>query len=211
MAVIDLLFPIVGESLPTDHAYGLYSALSRIVTSLHSSAGRIQVGPIRGRYSGQGLLQLEPRRSCLRLRLPLEEIPAVLPLAGKPLQVLGHTIHLGVPQVSALVPAPVLIARLVTIKGFTEPTPFLGAVRRQLDALGVAGVPSVPLIPHGIHQGQPRRHVVRVKEKRVVGFTLQVTHLTGEHSVTLQQEGLGGRRRMGAGFFVPMRNAEVES
>jgi CRISPR-associated protein Cas6 len=47
--------------------------------------------------------------------------------------------------------------------------------------------------------------VLRIKEKRVVGFPLRVTGLTAEESITLQEQGLGGRSKMGCGFFMPTR------
>jgi CRISPR-associated endonuclease/helicase Cas3 len=77
------------------------------------------------------LLHLDARFSRLRLRLAPEEIPLVLQLAGKGLDVGGHRLRLGVPQVRSLVSTPTLVARLVTIKGFTEPGPFLEAVRHH--------------------------------------------------------------------------------
>jgi CRISPR-associated protein Cas6 len=123
--------------------------------------------------------------------------------------VAGHRIRLGVPQVRALVPAPSLVARLVTIKGFTEADPFLQAARRQLDALGVAAELSIPGIGRGRHAGKLRRHVLQIKERRVVGYTLQATHLTAEGSLRLQERGLGGRRRMGCGFFAPVKRVGV--
>ena len=39
------------------------------------------IGPIAGQYQGQGVLHLQQDRSHLRLRLPTELIPAILPLA----------------------------------------------------------------------------------------------------------------------------------
>jgi CRISPR-associated protein Cas6 len=165
------------------------------------------IGPIAGQYIGNGLLQVDPRRSRLRLRLAPEKIVAVLPLAGKSLVVGEHSIRLGVPFVRALIPTPNLVARLVTIKGFTEPAVFLEAARRQLQTLDIKGEPGIPLIVNGTHEGQPRRHVLRIKDKTVVGFSLQVTGLTAEESIKLQEEGLGGRRKMGCGFFVPLRSS----
>jgi CRISPR-associated protein Cas6 len=117
----------------------------------------------------------------------------------------------GVPRVRSLIPAPALIARIVTIKKFITPAPFLEAVRRQLDALGIAGEAQLPLTKVGKRQGTPHRHVIRIKGKQVVGFAVQVAGLTADESIRLQEHGLGGRRTMGAGFFVPRRHPELES
>lgn len=202
--MIDLAFPLLGPSLPTDHGYELYGALSRLLPALHDGLA-CRVGPVRGTYAGGGLLHLDQRHSRLRLRLAPEGIVQVLALAGRAIEVTGHHLRIGVPQVSALVPATALAARLVTIKGFTEPAGFLAAARRQLDALGVAGTAGIPLVETGTHEGKPRRRVLRIKDKKVVGFPLRVTGLTADESIRLQESGLGGRSKMGCGFFLPVR------
>src|SRR5437773_1759633 len=159
---VDLHFPVVGTSLASDHGYDLYAALARLVPRLHEETCKIRIGPIRGAYAGNGLLHLDTRYSRLRLRLTAEEIPLVLQLAGKCLEVGGHRLRVGVPQVRSVIPAPNLVARLVTIKGFTEAGPFLEAARRQLVAMGIRSEPSVPQAIAGPRAGQSRRRVIRV-------------------------------------------------
>ena len=216
MPMINLYFPVLGESLPTDHGYALYGSLSRVLPALHAVESPVLIGPVLGDYTGNGTLRLNDRRSFLRLRLPAEQIAIVLPLAGKSLEIDGHRLRLGVPRVMPIIPAPALIARLVTMKkshrqdhartrDYMEPDPFLDAVRRELLKQGIHGEPAIPLVARGPHQGKPRRHILHIRDRQVVGFTLQVTALTAEESVRLQEQGLGGRKRMGCGFFVPMR------
>src|SRR5438132_14379282 len=123
MPLIELHFPVLGSTLPADHGYALYSALSRMIPQVHEDHA-VSIGPIGGQYVGNGRLQIDSRRSHLRLRLAPENIAAVLPLAGKSLVIGDHSIRIGVPFVRALVPAANLVARLVTIKGFTEPPAF---------------------------------------------------------------------------------------
>jgi CRISPR-associated protein Cas6 len=202
---VNLYFPVLGTTLPTDHGYALYGALARALPPLHEAEARVLVGPILGRYVGDKTLQVEPKWSNLRLRLPAEDIGKVLPLAGKALEVDGHKIRVGVPRVMALEPAPTLMARVVLIKGFKEPEPFLEAVRRQLNALGTSAEASIPLVQGGPQQGKPRRHVVTVKGQRLVGFTVALTGLQPKQSIAVQERGLGGKHRMGCGFFVPVK------
>jgi CRISPR-associated protein Cas6 len=204
MRTIELHFPALGPALPSDHGYGLYAALARVLPQLHEDTCAIRIAPIRGSYTGNGSLKLDPRFSRLRLRLDADQIPLLLALAGKNIDVDGHGLRLGVPQVRSLVPAPNLVARLVTIKGFTEPGPFLDAARRQLDALRVSNQAAIPQVLEGPRAGQPRRRIVRVKDKRVVGFPVIVSELTAEESIRLQESGLGGRGKMGCGFFGAM-------
>src|SRR5436853_7013141 len=98
---VELHFSVLGIAIPADHGYGLYGGLSRLAPELHGEPCRLRVGPIRGSYAGQGVLQLVPNASRLRLRLPAESIPLALPLAGKPLLIGGHKVRLGGPQVPA--------------------------------------------------------------------------------------------------------------
>jgi CRISPR-associated protein Cas6 len=190
MPSIDLAFRLTGSTVPVDHGYALYAALSRIAPELHADQ-ELGVHPIRGVYGGEGKLYLSDL-SRLILRLPDERIRTYLKLAGKQLEVDGHVIQVGVPEVRGLLPVASLRTRLVTIKGFMEEATFVEAAQRQLASLGVAGE---------LHGGA--RRTFRVRDKQVVGFEMGITGLTAEESLTLQEKGLGGRRRMGCGVFVP--------
>ena len=190
MPSIDLAFRLTGSAVPVDHGYALYAALSRILPEIHA-AKDVGVQPIRGVYSGNGTLHLADF-SRLILRLPDEQIRAYLKLAGKKLSVDDHPLSVGVPEVRTLRPVVRLRARLVTIKGFLQEDEFLAAAKRQLEQLGIKGQ---------AHIGT--RRTFRVRDKQVVGFEMGVTQLTAEESLTLQEQGLGGRRKMGCGVFVP--------
>jgi CRISPR-associated protein Cas6 len=194
--VVDLFFHIQGKEVPVDHGYTLYSAISRILESgdenkwLHN-ADNVGLLPIRGHYAGQGKLMLD-QHARFGLRLPVNLIPKVLRLAGKRLDVDGEALRVGVSTTSALIPAPVLYAHIVTTKNGEDEHRFDAEIQRQLDALGIKGKPT---------RG-PRR-IVTIKDKKVVGYSLLVSELTAEESIRLQEQGLGGRRKMGCGVFVP--------
>lgn len=225
MPLIELHFPVLGTEIPSDHGYALYGAVSRLVPKLHAHEMPLRIGPIRGSYVGNGKLRLEPRQARLRVRFRPDDLPMLLPLAGKSLDLDGHIVRLGVPNVSALVPAPNLIARMVVIKAsspktdpsdkgsrdrqktkrYQEPAEFLQAVRRELDRNDIHADADLPIYETGPHAGQPRRHVLRIHGKTIVGFTVMVQGMTAEESLELQEHGLGGRAKMGCGFFVPMR------
>ena len=190
MPIVDLVFRLRGSTIPVDHGYALYAAINRLVPEIHD-AREIGVQPIRGVYGGDSMLHLAVF-SRLILRLPDDQIRTYLKLAGKRLDVDGYSLHIGVPNARSLRPVASLRARLVTIKGFMNEGPFLEAAKRQLQSLGVAGEAILG-----------ERRTFRVKEKQVVGFEVAVTGLTAEESLTLQEKGLGGRRRMGCGVFVP--------
>ena len=66
----------------------------QLVPKLHTHEMPLRIGPIRGTYAGKGMLRLEPRGSRLRIRLQPDDLPAVLPLAGKSLDLDGHALRL---------------------------------------------------------------------------------------------------------------------
>jgi CRISPR-associated protein Cas6 len=199
--VIDLSFAVRGTTIPLDYGYALFSALSRVVPGLHGDR-RVGVHPIRGVRLRPRLLTLVPQ-SRLRLRIPSEEIAPYLALAGARLDLEGAGLSVGMPRAESLRPAASLASRLVTIGHLTEPGPFLESIRRQLTSLGVAAEPSLVPDPSPARAGEPTRRILRIKGRRIVGFGLRIDGLTAEESLVVQENGLGSRRRMGCGVFVP--------
>jgi len=189
---VDLSFRLAATLAPLDHGYALFGGLCRILGDLHG-APWLAVHPLSGTPRPDGLLALNAHRG-LRLRLDPAQIPRVLPLAGKSMELDGHVLRIGVPTIGALQPAPALAARLVVIKGFAEPEPFREAVRRQLEAMAVQARVEVG-----------RRRVVRIGGDTVVGFGVTLHDLSEEGSLRVQYAGVGGRQRMGCGIFDPMR------
>src|SRR5262245_61907702 len=141
MGYVELRFPLSGTTLSTDHGYALFAAISRIIPETHD-ADWLAVATLKGAASGDGTLQLDPQ-AALKIRLPEDRIPLLLKLVGQRLDVDGHTIRLGAPQIQLLRPSPTLYARAVTIKGYMESEPFLEAVQRKLDGSGLRGEPVV--------------------------------------------------------------------
>jgi CRISPR-associated protein Cas6 len=177
--------------------------LCGIVPEAHANR-RLGVHPIRGRRDAPGLLTLLPG-SRLRLRVPSEEIAPYLAVAGSMLDLGGHRVRVGIPAVESLTPSARLASRMVTIRNALDPERFLDSVRREMEAISIVGLPTLVPVPvtAASHAGEPTRRVVRVCGKRVVGYALRVAGLTAEESIRLQENGLGGRRRMGCGVFVP--------
>lgn len=202
MPVIDLAFVVVGRTIPLDHGYALFGALSRVVPALHGDR-TIGVHPIRGHQTAPGVLSLT-EASRLRLRLPSEQVASYLAIAGTELDLDGHRFRVGIPRAESLVPAARLASRLVTFRNAVDAGRFEDDVRRELDTLGIAGEPTLVPSPRAGFEGQPIRRVLQIKGKRVIGYALRVNGLTADESLTLQEAGLGGRRRMGCGVFVPI-------
>ena len=183
--------------LPTAHA-----AVRQAFQPDSHDADGYGIHPIRGRQLGGRTLQLT-EHSRLVIRTDADEIARFLPLAGKQLRLLDRTLRIGVPQVRSLVPAVALRSRLVTIKlpdvaaqcAETAAETFRVAALRKLGEIGVS---TEALFSLG------KRRTLRIKDKEVVGYEVLVEGLTAEESLTLQERGLGGRRHMGCGVFVPL-------
>lgn len=208
---VDAAFPLTGAHVPLDHAYALFSALSRRVPLVHERASW-GIHPIRGVRLDRDRLGLD-RSSFIKLRIPVEDVQHVLPLAGASLELDGHTLALGVPRLFPLVPAPSLKARIVTVKGHSESeADLLDSIRRKLAHRALGQDPERVEVKIG------RRHVLRVGPLRereraktgkvsdrdiVYGFAVELHGLEAQASLVVQQEGIGGRRHLGAGIFVP--------
>jgi CRISPR-associated protein Cas6 len=132
MVSVDVQFSIQETLVPADHGYQLFSAISKVVPSLHGD-DNVGIHSISGPPMGNRVQSITDK-SFLTFRLPSELIGEILPLSGKVLNVAGSLVRVGVPYSRSLVPSPRLYCRLVVIKGFMEPKPFMEAVQRQLDS-----------------------------------------------------------------------------
>ncbi len=189
---IDLCFQLMGKHIPVDHGFALYGAISKVLPSLHEdeSAG---VRLIRGRYIGNGTIDISPRTDLV-LRLPAIGITQYINIAGKRLDILGNILTVGVPMTKALIPAIALYAHQVTTKNGHDQNRFEKEICRQLEDMNVRGKFTVG-----------KRRTFGIHGKQVVSYSMLVYELTAEESISLQENGLGGRRKMGCGFFEPWR------
>ncbi len=191
-AASDVVFPVVGSVIPGDHVYQVFAALCRVEPRVREIAN-LAVDRIFGTLPLYGGRMVLTRKAQLRIRTPVAAIPLVVPFAGKSLRIQDATIRLGAPRIFRLRPHQQLFSWIVTIKGFTNPDVFLEAVRRQLRE---QEIDTEARIGH--------RAVLTVKGARIVGFPVLCSTLPAADSLRLQERGIGGRRHIGAGIFVPV-------
>ena len=197
---VDLSFKLRSESqLWSDHGFALFGAVSRLLPDTHE-ANSLGILPISGAQVGNRKIQLDDR-SRLTLRIPSGDIARWLALAGKSLDVAGTKLQVGIPEVRALHPSASVRSRLVTTKNCQDQSRFEAEIRRQLTAIGV----SIQAI---VSVG--KRRTIRIHGKEVVGYELIIEGLTADESIAIQTAGLGGRRHMGCGVFVPHLPAEAK-
>lgn len=207
MTVVDLSFPLAGDSIPRDHGYLLYAAVTTKIPALHD-ARWLGIHPIGGRVAEDVILL--DRGSALRLRLPAEHIAAVLLLAGARLDIGGSHVRPGAPSIRPMQSSSALDSRLVLLNLTRPPLRhdtvlgrdvldndgvaerYRAELLRQLAAMQV----NAALALHG-------RHSMTIKGKRLIGYSVRLTGLNADASVRIQQLGLGGRRALGCGLFRP--------
>jgi CRISPR-associated protein Cas6 len=220
---VDIFFGVRGSRVSVDHGYALYGAIARVLETpdaiangltnddaLTNGAGwlhhsdEVSLHLLRGVHDLRGWLLLGSR-ARFGLRLPAALIPKVLPLAGKRLVLPSHnagpgdSLRVGVPHVQALRPAPTLAARLVTTKNGQDEQRFDREIIRQLSELGITTAPPI----------RGRRRVLRIKDRAIVGYSVRIEGLSAAESLRLQEHGLGGRRKMGCGMFLPIRGGDT--
>jgi len=206
-SIIEICFPVVGNSAPSQNAYPLYSAISRVIPEAHGATW-LGVHTLKGRSTKPGIIQLS-RSAVLRIRLPVEHVPTMLRLAGTILDVGGHSIRCGIPQIFALRAASTLRSRLVVIKpkdfsGHADPQSFLDALRRSLIRLGVTAEPELERKPFPDSRESFARRILSIRNTKIPGYGVIIRNLEPSDSLIIQENGLGGRRRMGCGLFVPL-------
>ena len=130
-----LQFQARGETIPVDHGFLLYSALSRVAPALHNSR-EAGVKLLRGKYRGQGELDISAG-ALLQILAPEAEIAELLQLAGAAIELAGTLITLGPPRTLPLEPRPALYAHIVTTRNGHDENAFTAEIARQLDAMPV--------------------------------------------------------------------------
>lgn len=188
--VVDILFTLRGDRIPLDHGYSLMGAIAPYAP-VHGPSGWA-VHPIAGDQVAPGVMALRGGQSKLTLRAPASELRAARGLVGRTLSLDGYRVTVGCADVHALRPAPRLVARLVTIRGYMDPEPFVHAVET-----------AVRRYAQGARVDVGDRRIVRIHGCRVVGYEVVIGGLTPSESLAIQAHGVGGRRHMGCGVFIP--------
>ncbi len=196
---IDLVFPIEAKIVPIHHGYLLYAAICHSIGAAHNTLN-FKLLTIAGQKMVSGELLL-PQNTSLKIRTPAENIPAFLSLAGKQLQLENRSLRLGIPKPYLLKPSSKLYSRIVIIKGYTEENAFEEALKRQLEVLNVNAIVELPKQA----DGNTKRRILKIKGQQIVGFSVLLRGLSAEDSIKIQESGLGGKQKMGAGFFVPIK------
>lgn len=199
--VVDLAFAIICRCLPLDHAYALSRSLHAALPWLHDEPGA-GIHLIHGAESGNGwyrpqnpgadLLFLS-RRTRLTLRLPKTRVADARKLDGSVLHIDGYPLQIKEAAVRPLSALPTLFARYVAAQESDGEDRFLEWVADELRSLGVP----IKKMLCG------KSHPIGTPQGAVSTRSLMIADLDPEHSVRLQQQGIGPLRKMGCGLFLP--------
>lgn len=200
---MDAVFAISCRSLPVDHAYALSQAIQAVLpwfaadpdTGLHI---------IRAAESGSGWMRPEDphtllhlsQRTRLVLRLPTHRLDTAAALLGRTLDITGHSLRVDRLTVRPLSRITTLISHCVLLSGCDSEADFRQTAVAQLDTLGIR--PGEMLCGLMTSIATPGRMLLT--------RSLMLAGLTREQSVLLQQQGLGGERKLGCGLFIPHKD-----
>ncbi|MCA9654002.1 MAG: type I-MYXAN CRISPR-associated protein Cas6/Cmx6 [Myxococcales bacterium] len=184
-----------GTKLPADHGYLLFSALCEALPRLSYEPGWA-LHLVDGEREGGRRIRLGPK-SMVRLRLPARELGEALSLTGRDLSVGSDRVHLGMAKVKPLTASSRLRSVVVTIPGQTG-AGFEAALRRELATLPLGQDLSTITIEVGAQR------VLRARVRTVIGYEVELSGLRPHASLCIQAHGLGARRHMGAGVFLPL-------
>jgi CRISPR-associated protein Cas6 len=221
--IVDVAFDIACRCLPVDHAWALAEAVNTVLPWIAQdpAAG---IHPLHVADSGNGWMRPEApgdllypsRRTKLLLRLPRTRVPDAERLCGKTLDVAGHKLTVANASVRSLSALTTIFSRYVVLEEageaasttslsrgprldpIGEEQAFLAEAHKRLAAIGVR--------PKKMLCGIERQ--IGTPEGKIRTRSLMLADLTVAESVRLQQEGLGPRRTLGCGLFVPHKGIQ---
>jgi len=205
--VLDVLFAIDCKRLPVDHAHVLSRSLRQAVPWLATEAGAAvhnihvagsQNGWERPEHGGSQHL-IPSRRTKLVIRVPKWRVPELeSALCGTTLDLAGCPLTIGEAKTRRLSKDGTLFARQVVSRPGDDENAFLDWAVAELRDLGIAVRRAVC----------GKELVLETPEGPVRTRSLMLADLSPEESVRLQQAGLGPRRDLGCGIFIPHKGID---
>ena len=205
--VLDVLFAIECKRLPVDHAHVLAAALRRVVPWLESESGAAahnihvagsQNGWERPEHGGDQHL-IPSRRTKLVIRVPKRRVAELeAALCGTTLDLAGCPLTIGDAKTRMLSKEATLFSRQVVSRPGDDEDAFLGWAAAELHGLGIKVRKAVC----------GKELVLETPQGPVRTRSLMLADLSPEESVRLQQVGLGPRRDLGCGLFIPHKGID---
>jgi CRISPR-associated protein Cas6 len=210
-AVVDVLFSLQCRALPVDHAHALSAALLALapwlddepfagIHTIHVAGS--QNGWERPEHGGDQQLLLS-RRTKLSIRVPRERVAELAAaVEGRTVDIAGSPLAIGSGKERPLSRDGTLFARYVALPADAagaDEDAFLTWAAAELAALDIkvrkalCGKTTPLVTPDGDLSTR----------------SLMLASLTPDESIRLQQHGLGPRRAMGCGIFIPHKGIDA--
>lgn len=200
--IVDLYFKIKCRQIALDHAHDLSRALHQALPWLVDEE-RAGIHLIHGASSGNGWQRPDEnegedfiylsRRARMAMRVPKTRIADAEALIGRSLDVGGNQLEIGESQVKQLTTLGTLFSRYVWMKDGEDEEAFLQRIVQEMKSLGL----NVKKVLCGVG------HEFSMPQGKVQTMSVMVADLSPQHSVLLQQHGVGEGRKLGFGLFIP--------
>ena len=199
--IVDVAYEISCRSLPVDHAYALFAALTQALPWVEGEAG---IHPIHGADSGNGWMRPErpddllylSHRTRMVLRVPQHRVAEAQCLSGQALDIAGHAMKVGRATIRPLSTHTTLFSRYIAADAALAENAFLERMHADLAAMDVR--------PKKMLCGIER--VIATPSTAIHTRSLMVTEMTVEQSLRLQSRGLGALHHLGCGLFMPHKD-----
>lgn len=201
--VVDVSYRISCRALPVDHAWALSQAVCAALPWIPDEAGA-GVHTIHVADSGNGWMRPEgmdellllSKRTRLVVRIPRARYEEATVLIGRTLDIAGHPLRVEEATIKPLSVITTIFSRYVVSDATDDENAFLNAMVLEMNALGVR--PKKMLCGIEKHLATP--------DGPIRARSLMVAELTQDESIALQRRGLGHRRHLGCGLFIPHKD-----
>jgi len=207
----DVIFKIDCQSLPVDHAAALSEALCELVPWLKElPAAGVHPIHVAGSQNGwqrpekDGESLLLSKRTRLRVRIDTDHHEKLIQtLENRSLKVDQHTLNILTGRIAPLQPVTTLFSRYtVYLQNKTESSDenaFVQQVINQCKGFGYT--------PTKVLCG--RSGVMAVHGKNIPVRSVMLADVPAEHSLALQERGLGDLRLHGCGLLIPHKDTSA--
>jgi CRISPR-associated protein Cas6 len=205
--IIDVLFAIECKQLPVDHAHALSAALRAVLPWLDTEPGAaVHNIHVAGSQNGwerpeQGGTQylVPSRRTKLVVRIPKERLGELqASLCGATLDLAGCLLRVGPAKTRLLSKDGTLFARQVITRPGDDESAFLAWAAAELRVLDIEVRKAVC----------GKELVLETPDGPLRARSLMLADLGAEEAVRIQQTGLGPRRDLGCGVFIPHKGID---
>lgn len=205
--VQDVLFKIECKTLPIEHGNALSKAVLEYLPWMQDEPAAA-IHQIHVAESANGWMRPEDpetqvlcvsRRTKLTLRIPEQRLDDVQQLTGKSLNIDGHSLKVGSSTSRPLSKLTTIFSRYVDTGGNEDETEFLKQMQQELMQKGI--------VVKKMMSGRLHRHPM--DEGEIITRKLMLSDLEIKQSLLLQEQGLGDKKLLGMGIFLPHKGIDA--